>query len=269
MKAIYLFAAAFVAFFVMLLTFTWLSEVSDADVYAYHEADFDTDLKLVSPGAIVALSRSGEITRICSLKQGKPDSDERPAMQVRTSLPPTGLYYNKLAENLPVFVGVVENIKSTFGIPVAADPVAAADIPAVTGASFVPRVARVFKGQPVGLERLVDHDQFDEPDCEKQIASHISRGYRACTVLRVLNQVELDADGRAILDDETGTIMLRTVAITLAEDANFVKESAFARYDLDYNDNAREANGVKCKGSSLPWSARFRKALEVIGRIEA
>lgn len=259
MRAIYLFAAAFVAFFVMLLTFTWLSEVSDADVYAYHEADFDTDLTLVSPGAIVALSRSGDVTRICSLKRGVSDGEIAPVIETALN-PPTGLYYNKLRENLPIFVGVVENIKTTFGMSVKAQKTHAVEVSEVSTAGFVPKFARVFKGRSVGLETLIGFDKFDEEDCEKRMAWHLSKGYRACSVLRVLNQAELD---------ETGAIKRRTVAITLAEYANFVKQSAFEKYDFAYNDNARKANGANCKGSSLPLSARFRKYIEVIGRVEA
>lgn len=97
------------AFFVTLLTFTWLSEISDADVYAYHEADFDIDLNLVSPGATVALSKSGNNTRICSLSQGAVAAADQPELRA-TPIPPAGLYYNKLLENLPIFFGVVDDI---------------------------------------------------------------------------------------------------------------------------------------------------------------
>lgn len=268
MKPIYVFAAAFVAFFVMLLTFTWLSEISDADVYAYHEADFDIDLDLVSPGAIVALSKSGNITRICSLSQGAVGRADRAPVQA-ASIPPAGLYYNKLRENLPVFVGVVDDIKTTFGMSVEAEKLSDDSMPEIHTAGFVPKFARIFRGNPVGVQSLIGFDKFDEDDCERRMAWHLNKGYRACSVLRVLNQVDLDADGRPVLDDETGTIRQRTVAITLAEDANFVMEEEFVRFGIPYNDNARKANGAKCNGSSLPWSARFRKALEVIGRIEA
>lgn len=264
MKAIYVFLAAFAAFFTMLLAFTWLSGVSDADVYAFHDTDFDTEIPLLAPGAIVALSDSGEITRICSLKKGGIASGV-PTRQV----PKTGLYYNKLAENLPAFVGVVDTIKTTFGLSVMAGSVEAADDTKVLQAGFVPKVARVFKGEPSDMGNIPEYDHMDEPDCEKRITERLSKGYRACTVYRVLNEVVQDQDGRPVLDNETGTYALRTVAITFLDDGHFMMMSAFESFGVEYNERAEKANGARCSGSSLPWSARFRKFLEVIGRVDA
>ena len=228
-----------------LILYTWLTGVSDGDIYAYHDADFLTGDRRLSPGSIAAVSPKGNISEICSLKAGGLIEDG-----VHTSL-----YYNVLREDFPTYVKSIKIVTWAFGDANAAEP--------PTGLLYdpdkLPSTGRRFTGTERVIKNLAQANQFEEPDCEARMAWHLSNGYKVCTVRKALNGTVLGNDG---------TIRIRTVAVAFAEHSNFVGKSTFEKANLEYNDQARAANGQPCDGSSLPWTAKIRRSLELIDRIQ-
>lgn len=229
-----------------MLTHSWLTGVSDNDIYAYHKLDFRTGNRDLSPGSIAAVSKSGEISEICSLKT------EGLAINAVES----SVYFNVLKEDFPSYVRSLEIFIRLFGD---AEPQSAA-LDTVFAAKDVPTSGRKFTGKQFVIKDLSLATQFEEPDCQARMAWHLSNGYRVCTVRRSLYSVVLDNSG-AILRGQT-------VAVAFAEHSNFVGETTFRNAGLPYNDLAKSANGQPCDGDSLSWTSKLRRSLQIIDRVE-
>ena len=228
-----------------LFAYSWLLGVSDGDIYAYHEADFRTGDRLLAPGSIAAVSPRGNISEICSLK-----ADGLSVSRIQTSL-----YYNVLREDFP---GYVRSIKAMAWLIGEANAAPDPETP-VIDPKLLPTSGRKFTGSEKVIKDLSMADDFREIDCEEKMAWHLSRGYKVCTVRKSLNA--------RVLDNATGAIHRRTVAVAFAEHSNFVGKSKFNDEDAPYNKLAQRANGKSCDDGSLPWSVRMRRSLEIINRV--
>ncbi|MHA6263674.1 hypothetical protein ACXYMO_10765 [Arenibacterium sp. CAU 1754] len=227
-----------------LLAYTWLTGVSDGDIYAYHRADFRTGDRQLVPGSIAAVSPKGNISEICSLKaQGLAESGVQ-----------TSLYYNVLREDFPSYVKSIQIVAWMLGDP--GEP--SDEVMIELDADKVPSTGRKFTGGEMVIKNLAQANTFNEPDCEERMAWHLSNGYKVCTVRMSLN--------KAVLDN-SGTIRVRTVAVAFAEHSNFVGPSTFKKAEVPYNKVAKRANGKSCEGGSLPWTAKLRRSLEIIDRV--
>ncbi|MDW4499459.1 hypothetical protein R5H30_15815 [Sulfitobacter sp. D35] len=228
--------------------FTWLTGVTDPDIYAYHDVDFGTGSMTLNPGSIVAVSPRGKITAICRLKADQENITPGDLF--------TYVYYNMLREDFPEFIRAVVLTRDA----IAGDTV---EIEAQNGQTLTfstpPRSGKAFTGREAQIQDLTKARTFAEEDCERQMAWHLSKGYKACTVLKALN---------AAVRDPAGNLRMKTVAVAFAEHSNFVMESKFEEEGIPYNDAARNANGKACDGTTLPWIAQLRNKLQVINRVE-
>lgn len=227
-----------------LFAYSWLLGVSDGDIYAFHEVDFRTGDRVLAPGSIAAVSTSGNISEICSLK----------AHGLSESRVQTSLYYNVLREDFP---GYVKSIKAMAWL-VGKDGAVPETKVTLVNVEMLPKTGRRFTGNEKVIRDLSLANEFEQSDCEEQMAWHLSRGYKVCTVRKSLNAAVLE---------NTGTIRIRTVAVAFADHSNFVGEGTFRTAGVPYNTLARRANGKPCNGGSLPWTARVRRSLEIIDRV--
>lgn len=232
-----------------LMVYSWLTGISDVDIYAYHKADYRTGDRVLVPGSIAAVSQQGNITEICSLK----------ANGLASGSIEKAIYYNQLREDFPEYVKSIGVVMALFGgneeVPVAEDtplPELAFD------PDKLPASGREFLGGASEIRQLDAANDFVEPDCETRMAWHLSNGYKVCTVRKTLNATRLRNDG---------SIEVQTVAVAFAEHSNFVGPTTFAKADLDYNSAAQSANGKPCEGSALPWTAKMRRTLGIIQRM--
>ncbi|XDA97431.1 hypothetical protein AB1M95_15100 [Sulfitobacter sp. LCG007] len=227
--------------------FTWLTGVTEPDIYAYHDVDFGTGSMTLTPGSILAVSPRGKITQICSLEAGEDNIAPGDLF--------TDVYYNMLREDFPDFIRAVVLTRDA----ISGDSV---EIEARSGETIrltaPPRSGKTFTGRESQITDLTKARVFEQDDCERQMAWHLSKGYKACTVLKTLN---------AAMRDETGTLRMRTVAVSFAEHSNFVMQSKFEEEGIPYNEAAQAANGKPCNGSTLPWIAKLRDRLQIINRV--
>lgn len=225
--------------------FSWLTGVTETDIYAYHSVEFSTGDMLLHPGSVVAVSPRGQITRICSLKAVTNEPGDLF----------TYVYYNLLRKDFPDFVEAVKMVKNTWQ----GDSVT---IEATTGETITltaaPRNGKKFTGREASITDLREADEFLETDCEAKMAWHLSEGYLACTVQRSLN---------AAIRNPEGELKMKTVAVAFAERSNFVIQSKFDEAGVPYNKAAQAANGQRCDGSTLPWIVKLRRNLQIIDRM--
>jgi hypothetical protein len=234
-----------------LVIYSWLTGISDADVYAYHKADYRTVDRKLTPGSIVAVSPQGNISEVCSLEADGMSSN-------RTE---NAIYYNQLREDFPAYIRSISLVMAVFGGTEQPDELVtqgAANLLSRDTGTF-PAFGRSFTGQELEIKDLQVAHAFKQSECEANMAWHLSRGYRVCTVRKSLNA--------AVLRDD-GSIEIRTVAVAFADHSNFVGPRTFAKAGVAYNKAAQSANGKACDGGSLPWIATMRRSLGVIQRIQ-
>ncbi|MBO9402163.1 hypothetical protein [Shimia sp. R9_3] len=225
-----------------LFAFSWFTNVTEEDIYAFHELDFDTNPIRLTPGSVVAVSPNGKVTRIC-------DFD---IASIHTGPVEKSIYYNQLRQDFPSYVKSIALVKTVFGSD-------AEKTLAVAGDTLAAYEGREFVGRNAAITNLKDTAKnFDDPNCEHDMAWHLSKGYKACTVEKVLNQVMLQ---------DSGAINVQTVAVSFAEYSNFVTPKKFDEFGIEYTDAAAGANGQKCEGSSHPWTTVVKRKLNVIQRV--
>ncbi|MBO9473534.1 MULTISPECIES: hypothetical protein [unclassified Shimia] len=225
-----------------LFAFSWFTTVTEDDIYAFHELEFDTNPIRLTPGSVVAVSPNGKVTRICDFAI---DSIHRGPIE-------KSIYYNQLRQDFPNYVKSIALVKTMFGSD--ADKTLA-----LTGEEPVSYEGREFVGRNAAITNLKDTAKnFEDPTCEHDMAWHLSKGFKACTVEKVLNQVVLQ---------ESGTINVQTVAVSFAEYSNFVTPQKFDEFGIEYTEEAAGANGQKCEGSSHPWTTVVKRKLNVIQRV--
>ena len=224
------------------LSYSSLTGISDADIYAFHRADYRTVDRKLQPGSIAAVSPQENITEICSLAHNKKLSPEVE----------TAIYYNQLKEDFPAYVGSIKLFLNAVWKEGSENSTASDDL------NNRPISGREFTGESKEIKDLQTATEFSEPDCEVRMAWHLSHGYKVCTVRKALNAAVLQADG---------SIEVTTVAVAFAEHSSFVGESTFKKADYPYNNAAKLANGQPCAGSSLPLPAKVRRSLGIIQRI--
>ena len=225
-----------------LFAFSWFTNVTEEDIYAFHELDFDTNPIRLTPGSIVAVSPNGKVTRICDFEV---DS-------IHSGPVEKAIYYNQLRQDFPSYVKSIALVKSVFG----ADSDQAL---ALSGEADGAYRGREFVGRNAAITNLKDTAKnFDDPDCEHDMAWHLSKGFKACTVEKVLNQVMLQ---------DSGAITVQTVAVSFAEYSNFVTPKKFDEFGIEYTEAAAGANGQKCEGNSHPWTTVVKRKLNVIQRV--
>jgi hypothetical protein len=224
-----------------LLVFVWFTTINEKDIYAFHEYPFDADRE-VTPGSVVALSKRGNLTRICDFQ----------GAEVEVGPVQRAIYYNQLREDFPTYVKSIAVVKSLFGTDSETEAVLnQTELAQVDGRDFIMRNAVV-------TDLSATATQFAENDCERKMAWHLSKGYRACTVEKVLRRVVLQEDG---------SIEVQTVAVAFAEYSNFVTPTKFEEFNIAFTGAAAAANGKKCEGSSHPWTTTVKRGLNVIQRM--
>lgn len=226
-----------------LFTFTWFTHVTEDDIYASLNVEFEVDPLTVTPGSILALSRNGSVSHICDL--GSVGFETGPIEKT--------IVYNQLRQDFPVFVKAVSAIKHLFEDGESGAEGAVDTSPdRYTGREFIGTTSTVTNLSTTAT-------QFDDKQCELSMAWHLSQGYRACTVKKVLKRVALMPDGSI---DRS-----KTVAVTFAELSNFVTPEQFSKFDLPYTEAAAAANGQPCDGNSHAWPTDLKRKLNVIQRV--
>ena len=233
-----------------LMSYSWLTGLNDPDIYLYHGAPHGTNSLTLKPGSIVALSPRGNISTICNLKTERQVVDRGEVF--------TYVYFNTLRADFPEFLRVAKEVWRLWESEKAEELTIETSTGETITLSDPPTWGRKFTGREAMIRDLSEADEFEEPDCESRMAWHLSRGFKACTVFKVLNA--------AVRDEDTGTLQMRTVAVSFAEYSNFVGPSKFSEPEAPYTDAAKKANGALCDGSTMPWITKLRHKLQVINR---